>query len=177
MKTISYLLLLAVLLGCRVRPEATPDGSPAFTGQGYRPVYLTTAALQDVKTEPPQPLRKPGKIYVRGRFLFINEHGKGLHLINNTDPRAPQKLAFIKIPGNVDIAIKGNYLYADSGRDFVVLDITDPTDVKLIKRIKNTFPAQTYPPVLRTYFECVDGSQGVVVAWEKVSMSRPKCFR
>jgi hypothetical protein len=177
MKTIACLLLLTLLYGCHINTETAPSGSPAFAGEGYRPLYLSTAALQDVKTESPQPLQKPGKIYVRGSYLFINEQGKGLHLLNNANPRSPQKLSFIKIPGNIDIAVKGNYLYADSGRDFVVLDITDPTKVKIVKRIENAFPAQTYPPVVQTYFECVDASQGVVVGWEKVKMSRPKCYR
>lgn len=181
MKAIAYfwLICLGVLVGCdsRVDVSAPPAGAPSFNGEGYRPMYASATDLAQVTTEPPQPLRKPGKIYVRGNYLFINEQGKGIHLVDNTDPRNPKKVSFIKVLGNVDIAVKGNYLYADNGLDFVVLNISDPTQVKVEKRIANAFPSPSYPPYTQTYFECVDATKGIVIGWEKVKMSRPKCFR
>ncbi|AEI51216.1 hypothetical protein [Runella slithyformis] len=181
MKLNSILLIVSLigLIGCvtETNDDIAPPGAPAFSGEGYRPIYLSTEEFRQVSTEAPQALRKPGKIYVRGNYLFINELGKGIHLINNTNPAAPQKVSFIKIPGNVDIAVKGNLMYADNTRDFVVLNIADPTNVKVVKRIENAFPAQSYPPYRTIYFECVDESKGVVVGWEKVKMNRPKCYR
>lgn len=181
MKLNSTLLIISLigLIGCvtDASDDIAPPGAPAFDGEGYRPVYLSTEEFRQVSTEAPQALRKPGKIYVRGNYLFINEQGKGIHLINNANPEAPQKLSFIKIPGNVDIAVKGNLMYADNTRDFVVLNIADPTNVKVVKRIENAFPVQPYPPYRTIYFECVDEAKGVVVGWEKVKMNRPKCYR
>jgi len=176
-KTLLFIVFVIGVWGCRVDVESPPAGAPTFSGEGYRPIYATLAEAQQVSTESPQPLRKPGKIYVRGNYLFINEQGKGLHLIDNADPRNPRKLSFIKIPGNVDIAVKGNLLYADNGRDFVVLNIADPTKVQVVKRIENVFPLAAYPSQIQVYFECADASKGVVIGWEKVKMSRPKCFR
>ena len=172
-------LMMVGLVGCHtnIDTDTAPPGAPTFSGEGYRPIYSSQAEMRQVSTEAPQALRKLGKIYVRGNYLFINEQGKGLHLIDNADPRAPRKLSFIKIPGNVDIAVKGNLLYADNGRDFVVLNIADPTNVQLVKRIENAFPVQSYPLSIQTYFECVDASKGGVVGWEKVKMNRPKCYR
>ena len=177
MKTTVFFLLVLFLFGCRVNTEQIPSGSLAFNGEGYRPIYMTTSELQDIKTELPQPLRKPGKIYVKGNYLFINEQGKGIHLIDNSDQHSPKKISFIKIPANVDIAVKGNYLYADNGRDFVVLDIKDPTKIIFVKRITNVFPINAFPPVIQTYFECADDSKGIISGWEKVKMDRPKCYR
>jgi LVIVD repeat len=179
MKTIIiFLVLFAAFSACHLNTESTPAvGAPVFSGVGYRPIYASKTELIDVKSQPPQPLRTPGKIYVKGNYLFINEQARGIHIINNSDPKAPQPVSFVKIMGNVDIAVKGNYLYADNGSDFVVLDITDPTNIKLSKRIENAFPLQTYPPYLQVYFECVEANKGVVVGWEKVSMSQPKCYR
>jgi len=167
-----------VLVGCQTNVDSAPPppGAPVFDGEGYRPVYLTSTEIRQVSTESAQPLRKPGKIYVRGNYLFINEMGKGIHLINNADPTNPQKLSFIKIPGNVDIAVKGNLMYADNGRDFVVLDISNPTKIEVVKRIENAFPQQTFPPYIG-YFECTDDTKGIVIGWEKVKMNRPKCYR
>jgi hypothetical protein len=172
-------LMMLGLVGCHtnIDTDTAPPGAPVFSGEGYRPIYSSQAEIRQVSTEAPQALRKPGKLYVRGNYLFINEQGKGLHLIDNADPRVPRKVSFIKIPGNVDIAVKGNLLYADNGRDFVVLNIADATNVQLVKRIENAFPVQSYPPYIQTYFECVDESKGVVVGWEKVKMNRPKCYR
>ena len=130
--TLGFCLILFVVLGCHtnVDTDTAPPGAPAFNGEGYRPIYSSQTEIRQVSTESPQALRKPGKIYVRGNYLFINEQGKGLHLIDNADPRAPRNLSFIKIPGNVDIAVKGNLLYADNGRDFVVLNIADANQPK-----------------------------------------------
>ncbi|MCU0341471.1 MAG: hypothetical protein MUE30_16455 [Spirosomaceae bacterium] len=172
------LLFLLGLLSCNTEIDTdTPTaGAPPFSGEGYRPIYMGKTEIQKISTTAPQPLRKPGKIYVRGSYLFINEQGKGIHLLNNADPRNPQKISFINIPGNVDIAVKGNLLYADNGRDFVVLDIGNPADIQVVKRIENAFPIQQNPPYIG-YFECVDEAKGVVVGWEKVKMSRPRCYR
>ncbi|MBO9637460.1 LVIVD repeat-containing protein [Siphonobacter aquaeclarae] len=84
-------------------------------------------------------LEKPGKIYVRGNVLFINEIKKGVHIIDNTDPKNPRNLSFIEILGNADIAVKGNVLYADSYTDFLVFDISQPTQPKLLNRVENAF--------------------------------------
>lgn len=84
-------------------------------------------------------LEKPGKIYVRGNILFINEVKKGVHIIDNTDPKNPKNLSFVEILGNADIAVKGNVLYADSYTDFLVFDISQPTQPRLMKRIENAF--------------------------------------
>jgi LVIVD repeat len=40
----------------------------------------------------------------------------------------------------VDIAIRDNILYADSYTDLVVIDISNPENIKEIRRIRNIFP-------------------------------------
>ena len=89
----------------------------------------------------------------------------------------PKRFLLLKFLQNVDIAVKGNYLYADNGRDFVVLDIKDPTKITFVKRIINAFPINAFPPVIQTYFECADDSKGIISGWEKVKMDKPKCYR
>ena len=58
----------------------------------------------------------------------------------------------------------------------VVLDISDPTNVTVSKRVKNAFHQQDFPP-LGGYFECVDPSKGVVISWERTTLENPQCFR
>ena len=81
-----------------------------------------------------------GKIYIRGNYIFLNEVDKGIHVINNSNPSRPENVAFIDIPGNMDMAVKGNILYADLYTDLVALDITDPMNVKVKKVIEGVFP-------------------------------------
>mgnify|MGYP003625113283 FL=1 len=85
----------------------------------------------------PIPMDESGKIYVYGDYIFVNEKYEGVHVVDNTDPKAPQKIAFIKIPGNVDVSVKGNYLYADSITDLIVLDISDINNIKTVNRLEN----------------------------------------
>lgn len=105
----------------------------------YTPVYMTMAQLQDVKMESAKTLEKPGKIYFYNDYIFINEINKGIHIIDNTDPTYPQNISFVNIPGNRDMAIQGNNLYADNGADLITLDISNPFDVQLKDRQTEAF--------------------------------------
>ena len=111
----------------------------------FTPVYLTLDELRSsVKSEAPKNIEETGKIYLYGKYIFLNEPGKGIHVIDNTSPSSPKKIAFINIPGNVDMAVKGNIMYADSFIDLVALDITDPYHVKEVSRVKSAYPVSMY---------------------------------
>lgn len=84
-------------------------------------------------------IEKPGNIYVYDNYLFINELYDGLHIIDNTDPSHPLSIAYIRIPGNSDVVIRNNLMYANSGPDMVILDLSNPTKVQFVKRIANAF--------------------------------------
>ena len=71
----------------------------------------------------PQPLKNVGKIYVKDKFLSINEVGNGIHVVDNRDPAKPVKLAFLSIPGNHEIAVKDSTLYADNFLDLIAINI------------------------------------------------------
>jgi hypothetical protein len=176
-KSIDKLLISLVALGLSTNcvPDTEPD--PPTKQMGYRPVYASYEEIRNVRTLSAQALVHPGKIYVKGSFLFINDINQGIHIINNQNPAAPQPISFISIPGNVDMAVKDNILYADNATDMVALDISNPSDVKLVKRIMNTFPYPKFPPHSNVKFECVDPSKGIVVSWEEAELQDPKCFR
>lgn len=106
----------------------------------YTPVYMDIAELRKaVKSEAPHTIQQPGKIYLFGHYIFLNELNKGIHIIDNSSPAAPKIIAFVNIPGNVDMAVKGNILYADSYRDLVTLDISNPAAIKEVKRLEDVF--------------------------------------
>lgn len=115
----------------------------------YTPVFKTlTEVRAQMKSAAPHDVVAPGKLYIYNNYIFLNEQQKGIHVIDNTDPSAPRNIAFINIPGNVDLAVKGNILYADAYTDLVVFDISNPKDVVTKKFIDGVFPHRaTYQSV------------------------------
>ncbi|WP_221391344.1 hypothetical protein [Dyadobacter sp. NIV53] len=179
MKNLIFPLLLVVcLLSCLTDNGDEPINGISFDGTGYIPVYATAAELSEVKITDALALADPGKIYLLDPYIFVNERGKGVHIIDNSDPKNPKNMAFISILGNYDIAAKDNWLYADNVSDLLVFDISNPKAPRLNKRIANAIPVNNYPPFQNVYFECADSKSGIIVGWEKVPMSvRPKCYR
>ncbi len=108
------------------------------------PFYLSVSDLrkQAISMDKPHELSAPGKIYVYGDYLFINEVTKGIHVVDNSNPASPRFLNFINIPGNIDLAVNSNILYADSYVDLLAFDISNPTNISLAKRVENVFDSQ-----------------------------------
>lgn len=173
---------LNLILGfiCLVCVACGPDDPVVNVGEvtGLRPVYRPAEEAKKIEMQPPRALQKPGKIYVSGTWLLVNEVGKGLHVIDNSDPAAPEKVSFISIPGNIDMAVKGHVLYVDNYTDLVAIDISDPRNIKVASRVENAFGNQLrYPLQTDVYFECVDDSKGLVTGWEEVTLINPECYR
>lgn len=126
-----------------------------------KPVFASkVSVLENIKSNKSIPLSRPGKIFILGRYIFVNELDKGVHVIDNIDPRSPSPVAFINIPGNIDIAVKGTTLFADMYGDLVVVDISDPLNAKFVKNVPDVFPA-------RSYAAGMDDSAYMIVDWER----------
>ena len=160
--------------GCKYNNNAPP---PPTTGDIFRPIYAAYSEVRTVQTLAPQPLKNVGKIYVKDNYLFINEAGRGIHIMDNRDPANPVQLAFVAILGNQEIAIKDSILYADNVTDLVALNIADPRNVRLVKRVENAFEYSAYPVANNVRFECPDPARGAVIRWEKADLTNPQCYR
>ncbi|MCU0374314.1 MAG: hypothetical protein MUF24_03310 [Chitinophagaceae bacterium] len=124
------------------------------------PVLKAAAEVRaTVGNKPGQKLEVPGKIYVQGSYLFVAEHQKGLHIINNANPANPVNESFVEVPGMEDLAVKGNLLYVDCFDDLLVLDIANPKAVKLVSFTEGVFPDR------RNLFGYSVDSNMVVVGW------------
>ena len=111
----------------------------------YAPVYKTKAAVKaGIKSSVPTSIINPGKIFIIGKYIFLNEIDKGIHVIDNSNPSLPKNISFINIPGNQDMAITGNTLYADVFTDLAVLNIADPTNISVNKIIESVFPFRAW---------------------------------
>jgi len=160
MKRLLWLLAWALLAqGC------TDDCTSEMTYSIYHPVYMSYAELrQPIAPEAPKNISQTGKIYLYQQYLLVNEPKRGIHILDNANPAAPQKISFIPIPGNVDMAIQDNILYADNYVDLLVFDISNPRQVQMLNRVKNVFPQEEMQWNRMGTF---DPSQGVVVEWEE----------
>lgn len=151
------LLLLSIFLNSCIKDTV----KRTYTYTLYRPVYQTTAAVRaNIKSNAATGVQQPGKLFVKGNFIFLNEVDKGVHVIDNTDPAQPKNVAFIDIPGNVDLAVKGNTLYADLYTDLVAIDISNPLDAHVTKIVENVFPHRYYS----SYFS-TDSAQVLITDW------------
>lgn len=145
MKKIYYSILsgLFTLLG-----SCDLDRSEPMFFSLYKPVIMARESLErSILFHTPENIVSPAKIYYKDNFIYISERYKGVHLINNADPKNPINKGYISVPGCLDMAIKDNTLYVDNAVDLVAIDISNISDSKIIvkKRIKATFP-ELVPP-------------------------------
>ncbi|MDX2002063.1 MAG: hypothetical protein SFW35_06515 [Chitinophagales bacterium] len=140
----------------------------------FEPVYMSYDSMRNaVASEQPRALDNPGKIWTNENYLYIVETDKGVHVIDNSNPSSPQNIAFINIPGNIDIAVRNNILYADSYIDLVAIDISNPQNATEVKRVQNALPQRVYE-----YGYYYDATKGVPIEWvktEKVETYETNC--
>jgi hypothetical protein len=161
----SILLLFILLLNSCLKDKTL------HTYSYFEPVYKTTAEVRaNIKSNPIRDVLQPGKIFIRGQYIFLNEIDRGIHIIDNSNPSSPQKIAFVDIPGNMDMAVKGNTLYADAYTDLVVLDISNPLQVGLKKVIEDVFPFRYY----NGYF--LQDTSKVLVDWKRKDTTVEESF-
>lgn len=143
MKKLIYFLLLLPLVW--IDSSCRDQCTETRTSRRYVPITLTAEQVRKgVSVEAARALTKPGKIYTKDGYLLINEVKEGIHIIDNRDPTAPKFVAFLRIPGNGDMAIRDNVLYADSYMDLVALDISDPRAIREVNRVQNVFTRGTF---------------------------------
>ncbi|GHT04918.1 hypothetical protein FACS189423_08330 [Bacteroidia bacterium] len=168
MKKIFVLFLLAGLwTACNVDSYQTISynvNEPVFiSGEEFRNSIKTTHEVHELSNQ--------GKICFYDGYLYISEQGKGIHIIDNTDPSHPQFKGYIEIKGNQDITVRNHLLYADALVDLVWFDISNPSQPSLKGRIENMFP-NALPGIENEfgydYEMCQAGAENgqVVVGWE-----------
>ena len=128
----------------------------------FKPIYMSYEDLRSaVAVEGPRKMETTGKIYYYAPYLFVNEVNEGIHIIDISNVSAPVITGFINIPGNVDIAMSGTTLYADSYIDLVALDVSNMNAITVVDREQNVFPYRVDEEI---DFD-VDETKGVVDSW------------
>lgn len=148
---IKFPVIIAVILilgGC-TKEKCTKT----ITTKIYTPVMMAQSDYwASIKSEAPKEIGFTGKIYVKDQYIFVNDPYAGIHVIDNSNPASPQKVSFLNVMGNMDIAIKGNFLYADSYNDLIVFNVSDPRNITFVKRIPE---ATSFPK----------DANGMIIGW------------
>ncbi|MEI6059492.1 MAG: hypothetical protein WCR72_02235 [Bacteroidota bacterium] len=168
MKTKKLMLTAPIMLLMMLSIVSCKDSSIEYRKYPANvPRYMSYEDLRKpVKSASAFAIESAGKIYIQGNYLFVNEKYKGIHVFDNSNPASPVNLTFLDIPGNVDLAVRGNYLYADNYVDLVVLDITDIYSPVEVARLKDVFP-YTIPETNDSYpISGINQEQGVIVGWQ-----------
>ncbi|MEL6534849.1 MAG: hypothetical protein AAFQ98_05525 [Bacteroidota bacterium] len=118
-----------------------------YTWIDLQPQYglLSDMRSASLEMESPRELENPGKIYYYQNMLLINEVGEGIHIYDNQDPENPTVIGFLPIPGNIDIAVHNNVLYADSYIDLVTFSVANWQAPVQLGRMENLYPSWSYP--------------------------------
>lgn len=137
----------------------------------YVPVLMHRDVLEkSIRYEEAKAIQNPGKIYFKDDYIFINEQDRGVHVIDNHDPMRPQNVGFINIPGNRDMAMKGNVLYVNSSVDLVSIDVSSFERPVIKDRVVKEFPELTppgYDYVPNEFTENSRPENTEIIRWEK----------
>jgi hypothetical protein len=167
---IIYSILALILLLQTSCNDADFEDPFLFEETSYSPIIIAVEDLPSlINFETERKLETTGKIYSYGNFILINEKYEGIHFFDNTNPRQPNKIGFISIPGCVDMAVKEGILYADNAVDLIAIDITSFPIIEVKKRVSNIFPELTPPDLQFVPYKYSIGQRPdntVIINWE-----------
>jgi hypothetical protein len=110
------------------------------------PDYITADSLHNsVHVVSATPILHPGKSLSYSGYLFINEQYQGWHIVDNTTPSSPRNIAFITAPGSLDASISQNALFIENSIDLVVMNIENPSQPVLARRLQSVLPVPVSP--------------------------------
>ncbi len=172
-KKVLLMLTLVALVFVSCNNDDNNDGYAEYLVA--RPLVISKAEFaSSVDVIAPRPIDESGKVYTYQDYIFINDKYQGVHVIDNSNPEQPRKEAFIKIPGNVDISVKDDFLYADSLMDLIVLDISDLGNIQQVNRLENVLYNNVFWPFEADIveYEGYDYENEILIGWETVTERR-----
>lgn len=90
------------------------------------PIVMTWEEIRAQEIEPvydnTEELKQPGKVLVDGESLFIIDRYNGIHIYDITDAQNPIRQLYLPIMGITDVSLHGDYLYANSFIDLVIVN-------------------------------------------------------
>ncbi len=82
----SFVVLGLLLSSCGFDPFCRPE---RYSYRETVPIYIDPGDARKVESSTPRALRNPGKVYLHHDLILVNELEKGVHVFDNSNPRAP----------------------------------------------------------------------------------------
>ena len=173
---LKYFFVSLVFIGA-LSCDKNDDADYEFVQVATPQLMSKTTFRSSVEVIAPKTIEEPGKIYVYQDYIFVGDVHSGIHIIDNSDPKSPKAIKFIQIPGNEDISVKDNFLYADSATDLVIFDISDINNVSIIEQLEDVFNVYNYDIPVEA--EAVDYGKfdfddDIIVGWTLTTERRKK---
>ncbi|RME95809.1 MAG: hypothetical protein D6772_12690 [Bacteroidetes bacterium] len=136
---LSLILLLSLALGLSSCLKDQCEREVTYIRS--TPIFMTKEEIRlgTPTTEAAREIENPGQFYYYQQHILIAERGKGIHIIDNRNPEAPQAKAFLAIPGADNMAVKDDILYVNNYIDLLAIDISDIEHTRLIGRTLDVF--------------------------------------
>jgi len=170
MKTFKYLLLFTVVISLQSciywGNDDEIDDVSVYESQ-YKPITQPRATFENsINMQESRPISDAGKIYIKDQYILINENEEGFHLYNNINPEQPEPMAYIKVQGATDLAIRGNTIFVHHLVDLVALEYNFNTHtIESINRSPNVFPRLSSPDGFSADFFDVSENE-IIIGYE-----------
>ncbi len=159
-KAAFYLMLIFLFQSCWY--TGVDDDRPYRSM--YKPITQNRGDFEKtIVLKEAQPIITSGKIYVKEDLIYLNELGKGFHILDNSNPENPKPLAFLEIPLATDLAIRDNILYVHHAVDLVSFSYSvSNNSLVILHRERNVFPELQSPDGLGPDYYGVDEGEIVL---------------
>ena len=79
------------------------------------------------------------KVIVSGSYAYLADLNGKLFAVDISNPASPSTVDVLNLPGITEIAINGNYLFASADNRFVVINVSNPTNLGIVLTSNPTF--------------------------------------
>ena len=87
----------------------------------------------------PKMIENAGKLFLGDNYILIGENGKGIHVLDNTDPSNPVNIGFLQLPFTNEFFVDNDIIYAESQYDFIKIDLSDINNPIMVDRVEYAF--------------------------------------
>jgi hypothetical protein len=138
MKHHIYLFLILVLVGCENNSEDIYRYSKIISQSKEYPVYLDMSEIGNIQVTARVQQVAPFRILSNDKYYFVGDMLKGIHVYEK-NAGSLSYLCFIECRYIKDFEIIDNRLFCNNLLDLVILDVSNPTQTKILHRQNNYF--------------------------------------
>jgi len=134
---------LLIIIACLpiVFASCTKDNATiSLTFKQGTAVYADIDEIRSVQlASSPRAIENAGKLFIGETYILIGENGKGIHVLDNTNPTSPINVGFIQLPYTREFFVENDMIYAESQYDFLKIDLSDLNNPVLVDRVEYAF--------------------------------------